>query len=61
MAEIEIVPDDVIVCYMGDNKSQLFSVIDFEGKTFSARSPFFHDTKPAIAAFVTPDEISLEK
>ncbi|MDR1367064.1 MAG: DEAD/DEAH box helicase family protein, partial [Puniceicoccales bacterium] len=59
--EIEIRPDDVIVRYMGDNKSQFFAVVDLEGKQLSARSSIFHDAKPAIAALLALDEVILEK
>ena len=59
--EIEIRHDDVIVRYMGENKSQFFAVIDLDGEQLSARSSIFHDTKPAIAALLALDEVILEK
>jgi superfamily II DNA or RNA helicase len=59
--EIEIRPDDVIVRYLGHNKSQFFAVVDLEGGQLSARSSLLDNTKPAVAALLAVDEVILDK
>jgi SNF2 family DNA or RNA helicase len=59
--EIEIRPDDVIVRYLGSNKSQFFAVVDLEDGQLSARSSLFDNSKPAVAALLAIDEVILDK
>ncbi|MDR2812647.1 MAG: DEAD/DEAH box helicase [Puniceicoccales bacterium] len=59
--EIEIRPDDVIVRYLGNNKSQFFAVVDLEEGQLSARSSLLDNSKPAVAALLAVDEVILDK
>ncbi|MDR1907102.1 MAG: DEAD/DEAH box helicase [Puniceicoccales bacterium] len=59
--EIEIRPDDVIVRYLGHNKSQFFAVVDLEEGQLSARSSLLDNSKPAVAALLAVDEVILDK
>ncbi|MDR3317602.1 MAG: DEAD/DEAH box helicase [Puniceicoccales bacterium] len=59
--EIEIRPDDVIVRYLGENKSQLFAIIDLEGGQLSARSSIANKNDAAIGALIAMDEAIIDK
>jgi SNF2 family DNA or RNA helicase len=59
--EIEIRPDDVIVRYIGNNKSQFFAVVDLEEGQLSARSSLLDNSRPAVAALLAVDEVILDK
>ncbi|MDR1303060.1 MAG: DEAD/DEAH box helicase [Puniceicoccales bacterium] len=59
--EIEIRPEDVIVRYLGENKSQFFAIIDLENGQLSARSSLLNKNDAAIGALIAMDEAILDK
>ncbi|MDR1434995.1 MAG: DEAD/DEAH box helicase [Puniceicoccales bacterium] len=59
--EIEIRPDDVIVRYLGENKSPFFAVIDMENGYLSARSSLIDKNDAAIGALLAMDEAIIDK
>jgi SNF2 family DNA or RNA helicase len=59
--EIEIRPDDVIVRYLGENKSQFFAIIDLENGQLSARSSLINKNDAAIGALIAMDEAIIDK
>ncbi|UPA28385.1 MAG: DEAD/DEAH box helicase [Verrucomicrobiota bacterium] len=59
--EIEIRPDDIVVRYQNDNRSQFFALIDVDGEVLSARSSLHEDPRPAVGALLAMDELILDK
>ncbi|MDR2807287.1 MAG: DEAD/DEAH box helicase [Puniceicoccales bacterium] len=59
--EIEIRPEEVIIRYLGEGKSQFFAVIDLEEGQLSARSSIINKNDAAIGALLAMDEVIIDK